>query len=445
MSLRTFVTRGRSVVPKAAAVVPPAAASSSLPWKVTDISYRPFDGFWSFNPSIHFDGETWRCVLRCADYALPDSVQIRGPYAQPHQAQTHNAMLILDPDGWKPIEIFPMQELDGAPRLERCASRGFEDMRLFQTSDGVLRGIAASLHLTRETRTRANSTPPPEQVLVDFDDQYNIAAVTPLRGKGWEGKAQKNWVPFNGAAEPRFLYAVERGILMGVDGPINERSAAAFKIAPGLPKASRFAPHGPEVRMSRPVEPIDNLVRSTSPREYSGLRGGTQLQQIGEGHWLGLAHGMTYSDARKKKYYWHVFYLVDDDGTLLAKSPTIKLAPAFGIEFAAGLAIDGDCAVISYGTDDMQCFIAETSLEAIVELLASEPGATTAPAGDAPDLALSPEPAAIHGSGTIFVGPDIVAAAAAPNGVALADAALDNMDAVALRRAYKALRDRPVP
>ena len=39
-------------------------ADELIPWKVTDISLRPFKDMWSMNPSIHFDGTLWRCVLR---------------------------------------------------------------------------------------------------------------------------------------------------------------------------------------------------------------------------------------------------------------------------------------------------------------------------------------------------------------------------------------------
>lgn len=437
MSLRSFVTRGQSQAPRVEEAKP-TPVHELLPWQVTDISYRPFDGFWSFNPSIHFDGQTWRCVLRCADYALPDSVEIRGPRARPNQVQTHNAMLILDPNGWQPVEIFAMQELDGLHRLDRCASLGYEDMRLFQTSDGALHGIAAALHLGRDAKIRANSNPPVEQVLLGFDDRYNIASATPLRGRAWEGKSQKNWTPFEGADVPCFLYAVERGIVMSVDAagqvwPINDHSAAAFKIDQPIPKASRFASHGPEVRISKPFVPIVQQIGHTSPREYKGLRGGTQLVSIGDDRWLGIAHAMTYSDTRKKKYYWHHFYAVDDAGTLIAKSRAIKLA-LDGIEFAAGLAVDGDHVVISYGTDDMNCFIAETSLAAILELL---PGLEPEPVAAEPEPAPAPELPPFVGGDIVAAGAAVAAASSAP----LEDAVLERMDLVSLRRAYRALRD----
>jgi hypothetical protein len=100
--------------------------------------------------------------------------------------------------------------------------------------------------------------------------------------------------------------------------------------------------------------------------KYDGLRGGTQLSRVGDDAWLGIGHQMKFVNS--KKYYWHVFYLVDSRGSMKATSEPMKLAPN-GIEFAAGLAIDGDRAVISFGVDDMKCRLGETSLSAVMGVL----------------------------------------------------------------------------
>lgn len=69
-----------------------------------------------------------------------------------------------------------------------------------------------------------------------------------------------------------------------------------------------------------------------------------------------------------KKCYWHVLYVVDGRGKMTSASEPMKLAES-GIEFAAGLAIDGDRVVISFGIDDMECRIGETSLSAVLSVL----------------------------------------------------------------------------
>ena len=97
-----------------------------------------------------------------------------------------------------------------------------------------------------------------------------------------------------------------------------------------------------------------------------GLRGGTQLVRVGEDAWLGIGHEMRL--VRNRKFYWHVWYLVNGKGKLVSSSERMKFATN-GIEFAAGLALDGDHLVVSYGVDDMEARLGETSLSAVLALL----------------------------------------------------------------------------
>ena len=417
-----------------------------LPWKVTDISLRPYDGMWSMNPSIHFDGTLWRCVLRCCDYAMPGGVTIRSKTARPVGQQTKNAMVIFDPQSWQSVKIFKIHEKDALPRAT-TPHFGYEDMRIFKTDKGGLQGIAAALHLSREHRAIEGMPQhqPPEQVLLSFDESYDIVHAHPIRGDGWSGTPQKNWVPFDHCAEPRFLYSIDKGTMFDDRGSIHGAAARVRPSASALSIESnalfaRLHPPPPETRKEQPPAAHNNqekpnppakhpdrrislrggdmrIVRGgrvaldtlssrpssrprpaahASPRpaappsprpaalhdtvdstrmlsagrvhgqKYDGLRGGTQLSRVGDDAWLGLGHQMKFVNG--KKYYWHVLYLVDSRGTMIAASEPLKLAPN-GIEFAAGLAIDGDRAVISFGVDDMKCHLGETSLAAVLELL----------------------------------------------------------------------------
>jgi len=424
-------------------------AQDLIPWKVTALSIRPFDDFWSFNPSVHFDGETWRCVLRCADYCMPEGITKRSKNVRSGQ-QTKNAMVILDPTTWKPIQIFKMHERDGLPRAS-TPHVGFEDMRIFRTDKGGLQGIAASLHLARDRDQWATDSgmpqhQPPEQVVLSFDAEYNISKGHPIRG-GWGG-AQKNWVPFDNCEESRFLYAIEKGALFGEDGPLHGDAArvrpstcALFddrgplhgedarvrpstqSALPSVPlvarpellpepppeslpeppqkqkKTSRRKPpmvRGGDMRIVRggrikldamasrpssrpssrsssrlPARSTDDSTRLMGSGRilmptYEGLRGGTQLVRVADGEWLGIGHEMKWTN--NKKFYWHVFYTVDDRGKMMGASEPMKFSPK-GIEFAAGMAIDGDRVVISFGVDDMECKLAETSLSAVMDIL----------------------------------------------------------------------------
>ncbi len=394
-----------------------------LPWTVTDLSIKPFAGMWSFNPSIHHDGETWRMVMRCADYAMPDGVAIRGPKAHPSRVTSRNAMLILDPKDWRTVKVHPMREADEWPRVLGCTNVGFEDMRLFQTADGGLQGIAASLHLDRGVLSRASrrqqmsagarlSTPvrraaggrnrvvdhaqpapamraaralaknkadvsshPPEQVLLSFDDNYHIVDAQPIRG-AWSGTPQKNWSPFDRAAMPMFLYSVDRGVIYNVNGPVRPTVDAASgngKCVDPRPNVGNIG--GTEVKMTRRVVPLS--AGRTTPQGYDGIRGGSQLIHIGDalvasvgdvlgGAWLSIGHEMRFIGGRK--WYWHTFYVVGSSGQMLAKSPPMKLCEQ-GIEFAAGLVVDGNRVVVSFGIDDMRCALGETELDALLAIM----------------------------------------------------------------------------
>jgi len=413
-------------------------AKDLIPWKVADISIRPYDGYWSMNPSIHFDGVTWHCVLRCCDYAMPDGVTVRSKNARPVGQQTKNAMIIFDPQSWRAIQVFKMHEKDGLPR-ESCAHVGYEDMRIFKTDKGGLQGIAASLHLRRKQPRSTDGVPqhqPPEQVLLSFDDNYNIVGARPIRGEGWSGTPQKNWVPFDHCAEPRFLYSINKGTMFDDRGTLHGDEAKACPSinsratghAPTLsspspppettsaqPESTREeAPQrrekkkssaksvrkvnirGGDIRIMRGGRvALDTMVTRPSSRvaprsasrghartagdssrvmgsgrillpKYEGLRGGTQLCRVSDDGWLGIGHEMKFLNG--KKYYWHVFYLVDSRGKLTAASEPMKLAPN-GIEFAAGMAVDGDRVVVSFGVDDMESKLGETSLSAVLETL----------------------------------------------------------------------------
>lgn len=353
-------------------------ADELLPWKVTDISLRPFKDMWSFNPSLFYDGAFWRCVLRCADYCMLGGATLRSPKAKPGVSRTKNIMVIFDPMTWKPVEIYKMREQDDLPRTS-SSSIGYEDIRLFRTDKYGLQGIAAALHLQRTDRGKQLA----EQVLLWFDDEYNIVEALPIRGST---TAQKNWVPFDHCAEPRFLHTIDSGLLFDEHG---ELPASAASVQPSsrprrtyLPDASTIAraqeraneaehDRAREERKRPNMRPVQPSAVDSEVPSYKGLRGGTQLIRIDDDSWLGIGHAMRFVDGLK--VYWHVWYLVDSRGKLTAASPQMKLAPNNGIEFAAGMAIDGERVVVSFGVDDMESKIGETQLSAVIETLSSIP------------------------------------------------------------------------
>jgi hypothetical protein len=350
-------------------------AEDLIPWKVTDISFRPYSGFWSMNPSVHYDGSLWLCTLRCADYSMSGGKTVRSDKAKPGESRTKNAMVVLDPTSWKPVEIHKMKERDDLSRAS-SGSVGYEDIRLFRTDKYGLQGIAAALHLKRGDRCKQLA----EQVVLSFGEAYDIVDARPIRGP-WSTAHQKNWSPFDHCAEPRFLYAIDKGILFddhgelcGADASVRSstrpRRANAPEPQPRVIKrarerAAKFE-HEREDRKRRDRS-ADFPAGAVEPQGHEVLRGGTQLVRVADDAWLGIGHAMQIID--KRKFYWHVWYVVDSRGTMKSASAPMKLAPDNGIEFAAGLAIDGDRAVISFGVDDAECRLAETKLSAVLGML----------------------------------------------------------------------------
>lgn len=330
---------------------------------------------WSFNPSLHYDGAVWRCVLRCADYCMRGGETIRSPRAVPGESRTKNAMVIFDPSSWKPLEIYKMRERDNLPRAT-SASVGYEDIRIFRTDKGGFQGIAASLHLRRNEGHRNHRA---EQVLLSLDAEYNVREAVPIRG-GWSAIPQKNWVPFDGCAEPRFLYSIGDGMLFDERGPVGPEedlvrpSSSSRVTSPEPSERARRRARERAAESSIAREDAEHRRKKwwdsdDAPRVHltcEDLRGGTQLVRVGDGAWLGIGHAMRLVDGLK--CYWHVWYLVDARGKMLSASLPMKLAPN-GIEFAAGMGVAGDRVVVSFGVDDMACKIGETKLSAVLGVL----------------------------------------------------------------------------
>lgn len=381
-------------------------------WSIRKLKVRPYDGMWCFNPSIHFDGETWRCSIRCADYAMPGGVQIRGAYADKFGVQSRNVMVHIDPERLSVLdgEIFPMLDRDDLPR-NKAGNRGFEDLRLFHTDSGGLQAIACAAHLDRPGAGMF----PPEQVILTLADDYSIIEAHPIRGDTWGGP-QKNWVPFDGAVESRFLYSIDRGMVFSPDGPIEDpepeppepaemedtaviESMARARGLQVQPMRVSLPPGGAEFRSVKRIQAIET--KRLGRRDYAGLRGGSQLVCIAENTWLGIGHEMRLE--RGRKLYWHRFYATDSDGKLIGKSRAFKLVTE-GIEFAAGLVVDEDRVVISLGVDDAECRIGETRLDDVMAILEDPSVFAKARATTAKPLPPSPRRSfTTSGSGTAVI------------------------------------------
>lgn len=346
----------------------PSAQSMLGHWAVKNVSIRPFGpGWWSFNPSIHHDRATgiWRCALRLANYSLPGGVPHLSPGARAGRAETRNVIARLDPSRLELHHLHEVRELDDLPRSPKCGSLGYEDVRLFR-ADQALFGIATALQLNLDRPSV------PEMVLLHLDDACDVVGAVPLRGS-WSHRAQKNWSPFDGAQAPRFLYSIERGIVMSPDGPASGPSPTRgpAQTRPQAIVAAGTSRCGVDVKVMTSGAPRTSQLVTRPPAPGSTeLRGGSQLISIGGGLWLSVAHEVKLLPPRRRKYYWHTLYACDDEGRMILRSAPFKLSPRHDIEFAAGLAIDGRGTVaISFGTDDHESWIGLTTLDAIMSVL----------------------------------------------------------------------------
>lgn len=343
-------------------------------WDAFNISIRPFEGFWGFNPSVHYDGDTWRCMIRFADYHAPNGV-IHANKARGGKVTTRNVLVELDPtEAWRPIAMVEILEKDGLPRFPASAA-GYEDLRLFRTERDGFCAVATTMQLTGDARQ--------EVVICHFDDAWQIDRVTPIRG-AWSSVPQKNWAPFDGAIGIRLLYSIERGLVFDTKGPIDPawRELAAIVEPPPqqvTQPAMRYnggveTRHTPRVRPMARADGIPSNV--AQPAKHSGwnspgLRGGSQLMPLDAQRWLGIAHEMRWEGNKTRKLYWHVLYTCDQMGRMLERSEPFKLSTC-GIEFAAGMAIDDERErlVISYGTEDQDSYIGVAPLDAMLAMLA---------------------------------------------------------------------------
>lgn len=271
-------------------------------WRLIPISFRPFPGFWSMNPSIHRGSDgVYRCVFRNVDYHAPMGVVAANASGK---TRTRSVLGVLDPESFALRGCVEMRELDGLTRYP-CSALGFEDLRLFETAaDGLL--CVATAMQTSETgkheavllRLGMAAPPPPQRgagARVDVHEEaesepYQIIQAIPMRGP-WSGYNQKNWTPFDGTETARFLpvvsvgqiYDASTGILsalpqgagtstatcptcgQSVTGDSAETQAVALEAAPVVPSFPALALGPAPLGFGSPVGLPGPSIGSSSP------------------------------------------------------------------------------------------------------------------------------------------------------------------------------------
>jgi glycosyltransferase involved in cell wall biosynthesis len=275
--------------------------------EVRPIDWQPGDGYAPMNPSVCVGGDRRLVLVRTVNY----TVTAQGQYPTTDGSgviRTRNHVVEFDAD-WKPTGSTLVEDVTGRPR-SGFPVEGLEDCRLWQHSDGTWRASTTVRDLAENVDGRC------EMAIVTLDEGWRIVAVDPVRDYEYE-RPQKNWMPIVGRSMS-FLYFCD-----------------------------------PTIVVERVLGATVARARSTPPVFLGNLRGGSQLIEC-EGGWLCLTHEVVWCPDR---VYLHRFVKFDRHFQVKAVSDPFYFTRV-GIEFCAGLALDGGRLVASFGVNDASAHLA---------------------------------------------------------------------------------------
>lgn len=278
------------------------------------IDFEPSLPYHAMNPSIHFDGERWRCVIRTVNYQI-----VNGQYLTPDDNVifTRNYMAELHAD-LRVERVIEMIDHDTTPR-STYPVHGFEDCRLFS--------VGAQLYCTSTACDLNDASGKREIVLLTLDAHYGIRKAEPLRGV-WSALHQKNWMPLVRDGNVHFIYRT--------------LPEAVFEIRDGA---------------------LD--IRDTTRVDHGRLRGGSQAVRVPDG-WLFIVHDVGFSGSGR--IYLHRFVLMND-AFKVTKMSDLFYFKQRGIEFCAGLGYDGEKLVASFAVNDATAHFGVFDLDTVLASL----------------------------------------------------------------------------
>jgi len=291
-----------------------------------EISWKPELPYRAMNPSVWFDGERWRCIVRTVNYHI-----VNGQYLTPDDnvIYTRNWMLELAPQSLAVERAVEMVDRDPTPRSS-FPVHGFEDCRLFSRGQRLY-ATSTACDLNDERGNR-------EIVLLELDDDYSIRKATPLRGP-WSLHHQKNWMPLVDGEHVRFIYSTVPEVVLD-----------------GIPRTS--APAG------------------LTHYSYGRLRGGSQAVRVSEGvleteGWLFIVHDVVWNGGAR--VYLHRWVLMNDALKVTKMSDPFYFKRR-GIEFCAGLGYDDDSGrlVASFSVNDESAHLGVFDVDSVMDSLRSD-------------------------------------------------------------------------
>jgi glycosyltransferase involved in cell wall biosynthesis len=282
---------------EARSMLRPLPLSSMCPSaRSVQIRFKTPDGWHPMNPSICLHKGKMMCVVRTVNYSLNGrQYTINDPE---NVVRTENYLGELGPNG-EFIGPTLMRDLDTSPR-QPSQIVGYEDIRLvsIRGPDGdVLAGSSTVCDRDPERRMIAR---------LDFDRDGNIerAVVQPTNQQH-----EKNWMPLSVSGEFTYIYSLDPTAIL--PGPLRH-----------------------------------------CPFALEHLRGGAAIA-FNDGY-LCVMHETI--EANESRIYLHRFVRLDPEFNVTAVSPAWIFAH-HGIEFCAGLVLDGTSLVLSYGITDREAWI----------------------------------------------------------------------------------------
>jgi glycosyltransferase involved in cell wall biosynthesis len=291
--------------------------------KVQAIDWTPPNGYAPMNPSVLVVGDRRLVLVRTVNYKIAD-----GQYPTTDGSgiiRTKNWIVEMDAD-WKPTQSTRMEDASGTP-CNDFRVEGFEDCRLWHDGDRYFASTTVR-NLCPELSTHCSFYGSCEMAVLSLDEQWRVAQVRPIRDYEHD-KTQKNWMPILGRPNT-FLYLCDPTIVIDC------------------------APGG-TVELSRVADMDQNLTE---------MRGGSQVIPHGDG-WLCLVHEVVFTPAR---VYLHRFVKLNAEFVIQALSEPWYFTSK-NIEFAAGLARDGDRLVASFGLNDASANLAFFDASTVDRLL----------------------------------------------------------------------------
>lgn len=106
-----------------------------------------------------------------------------------------------------------------------------------------------------------------------------------------------------------------------------------------------------------------------SPLVARGFRGGSQLVPLGDGQWIAAVHEVATPGNRR--VYEHRLVLFDEskDWAIVKVSPPFAFRTTRAIEFCAGLALDGEKLVASFGANDAEAWLARVPVDQVLGVM----------------------------------------------------------------------------